>query len=71
MYTTSNLNYRYLLQLDVDKNGFSNFTALRKSHPDVKFTVAVGGWAEGGSKYSHMVAQKQTRMAFVRSVVGK
>nr|AII78788.1 chitinase [Cnaphalocrocis medinalis] len=56
-------------ELDVEKNGFRNFTALRSKHPDVKFTVAVGGWAEGGSKYSAMVAQKSSRMAFVNSVV--
>nr|ABB97081.2 chitinase [Ostrinia furnacalis]3W4R_A Chain A, Chitinase [Ostrinia furnacalis] len=56
-------------ELDVDKNGFKNFTSLRSKHPGVKFTVAVGGWAEGGSKYSKMVAAKSTRMAFVRSVV--
>ncbi|CAK1545579.1 unnamed protein product [Leptosia nina] len=56
-------------ELDVEKGGFRNFTSLRNKHPNVKFMVAVGGWAEGGAKYSRMVAQKSSRMAFVRSVV--
>lgn len=63
--------YRFKFQLDVDQGGFKNFTSLRSSHPTVKLMVAVGGWAEGGSKYSKMVAQKSSRMAFVHSVVGK
>lgn len=60
-----------LSQLDVDQNGFKNFTSLRAAHPGVKLTVAVGGWAEGGLKYSRMVATFQTRQAFIRSVVGE
>ncbi|XP_041982984.1 endochitinase isoform X2 [Aricia agestis] len=56
-------------ELDEEQNGFRNFTSLREKYPDVKYMVAVGGWAEGGAKYSRMVAQKSTRMTFVRSVV--
>lgn len=58
------------LQLDVGQRGFKNFTDLRKKYPALKLEVAVGGWAEGGEKYSAMVAQKSRRDSFINSIVG-
>lgn len=56
-------------EFDIEHTGFKNFTNMRKDHPKVKFQIAVGGWAEGGEKYSAMVAQKSRRDSFIRSVV--
>jgi GH18 family chitinase len=55
----------------VQKNGFANFTALKNKFPGLKTEVAVGGWGEGGKKYSELVSVKARRDTFVASVVGK
>lgn len=57
--------------MDVQQHGFKNFTELRKKHPGLKVEVAVGGWGEGGEKYSAMVSDKSKRVTFIRSIVGE
>ncbi|CAG9766439.1 unnamed protein product [Ceutorhynchus assimilis] len=56
-------------EYDIEQRGFKNFTDLKKHHPNVKFQVALGGWAEGGEKYSAMVAHKSRRDSFIKSAV--
>ena len=51
--------------------GYENFTAIKQKHPGVKLSVAVGGWAEGGKKYSRLVSDKTYRDTFIAGVVGK
>jgi len=56
-------------EVDVDQNGFKNFTMLKEKYPNIKTSVAVGGWGEGGKKYSSLVSIKERRDVFIKSVI--
>ncbi|XP_018495001.1 endochitinase [Galendromus occidentalis] len=56
-------------EFDFNKGGYRRFTALRKKFPHVKTLLSVGGWAEGGKKYSEMVAVEAHRHTFINSVI--
>ncbi|KAK6625867.1 hypothetical protein RUM43_006166 [Polyplax serrata] len=55
--------------LEIQNKQFEKFTSLKKKNPDLRLTVAVGGWGEGGKKYSDLVSMKQRRDVFIRSII--
>lgn len=42
---------------------------LKQVNPNLKVMIAIGGWNEGGKKYSDMSATKASRAKFIESVV--
>lgn len=54
---------------DIHRDGYRIFTSLKKARPKIKTLLAVGGWNEGGKKYSDMVSNNKRRRSFVDSVV--
>ncbi|CAB3386492.1 Hypothetical predicted protein [Cloeon dipterum] len=68
----SNVTWEVLVldpENDEEMRGFANFTALKTKYPGIKTELAVGGWGEGGRKYSEMVHVDARRESFIRSVV--
>ena len=48
---------------------FRRFNNLRKTNPNLKTLIAIGGWNEGSDKYSRMASNQQNRKTFIDSVL--
>lgn len=57
------------LYSDWGKGAFQRFTGLKAHNPHLKTLLAIGGWNEGATKYSQMVAQPQRRAVFIQSAL--
>ncbi|TRY70996.1 hypothetical protein TCAL_02426 [Tigriopus californicus] len=59
--------------MDLEENyglaGFRKATELKHAYPNLKVTLAIGGWNEGSKKYSDLAADPEKRKVFVQSVV--
>ena len=50
--------------------GYKAVSGLKRYNPALKVLIAVGGWNEGGRKFSIMAATTESRKMFIDSVVG-
>jgi len=59
--------------LDLEKDGgrgqYSKIIGLKKKQPNLKVSVAIGGWKEGSEKYSDMALTEMNRKKFIDSAV--
>ena len=55
--------------LDIDLKMMERLNSLRKSYPNLRTLISIGGWNEGSNKYSDMVSSPANRKVFVESVL--
>ncbi|GJQ69017.1 hypothetical protein Trydic_g6190 [Trypoxylus dichotomus] len=55
--------------VDLDRRGYLDFTALKEQNPCLKTLLAIGGWNQGSRRYSVMVGDKEYRKKFIDSVL--
>uniref|UniRef100_A0A8C9V561 chitinase n=1 Tax=Scleropages formosus TaxID=113540 RepID=A0A8C9V561_SCLFO len=48
---------------------YQSFNALKKSNPNLKTSLAVGGWNFGSNQFSAMVSSAATRQTFINSSI--
>nr|XP_053653206.1 probable chitinase 10 [Cherax quadricarinatus] len=55
-------------KLDVVQGSYKAAVGLKAKNPALKVMIAIGGWNEGGKKYSRMAKTKANREKFIQSV---
>ncbi|XP_018378075.1 PREDICTED: uncharacterized threonine-rich GPI-anchored glycoprotein PJ4664.02-like [Trachymyrmex cornetzi] len=54
---------------DIEKGGYAKFTGLKTYNKNLKTMLAIGGWNEGSSRFSPMVADPARRREFIKNSV--
>ncbi|KAK2580930.1 hypothetical protein KPH14_005997 [Odynerus spinipes] len=54
---------------DIEKGGYAKFTGLKTYNKNLKTMLAIGGWNEGSSRFSPMVADPAKRREFVKNSI--
>ncbi|XP_032517389.2 mucin-2 [Danaus plexippus] len=54
---------------DIEKGGYAKFNGLKTYNKNLKTLLAIGGWNEGSSRFSPMVAAKDRRREFARNAI--
>ncbi|XP_063989735.1 mucin-2 isoform X3 [Diachasmimorpha longicaudata] len=54
---------------DIEKGGYAKFTGLKTYNKNLKTMLAIGGWNEGSSRFSPMVADPERRRELVKNSV--
>nr|CAH7750123.1 unnamed protein product [Callosobruchus chinensis] len=70
IYTFVGLNQsNYIFTNYFSTEGYERFNALKKQNPSLKTLIAIGGWNEGATTYSHVLSDPKLRTAFVKNAV--
>ncbi|XP_043260416.1 probable chitinase 2 [Colletes gigas] len=54
---------------DITNGNYKKITQLRQMYPELKVSLAIGGWNEGSENYSKLASSPASRNTFVNSVV--
>ncbi|XP_018567327.1 uncharacterized protein LOC108907948 [Anoplophora glabripennis] len=54
---------------DIEKGGYAKFTGLKTYNKNLKTMLAIGGWNEGSSRFSPMVANSERRKELVKNTI--